>query len=704
MNEPVEPRQPGLESPRFGLARGVVGTLAVVAAGLALSWSRGWRIRAFLPFWRDFDSYFLPKYEYAAERIAAGDLPLWNPLEFGGIPFLATLQPAVLYPPLRALFLVFEGEQALYGFVLLHLLIGALGTLLFVRSLGAGALAAVFAVAWVVEPLQLVRLYDHPPFLAGVSWLPWVLFFLRELLFEGSRRAAVGLGVVSSFVLLAGYPFFVIAIAYLSLLWVFDWAWASKPDRAGSARGGRLLLFASGLALLLSAAQTLPTVELVLAGSRTSIVLEATSAVDRIAEQQGPGFLALHGYPTVTFEAQARFAFDRFGPVLLFLGSILVLLRPRWPATWALVASFLLSALMPGWVYRGLPFSSFVRFFFEWSVIASFTAFVLAALGLDALYRLAPVSRRSPVVLAGAGLALLGFTFWWNSRLVQPSWYEGARIPHSVFPAVAEQACGFRDPTFRSLWPGGQIAGASIRERMPSITGYEQSLLPSRTRQLSERIGLGNGAFFPGWRRGLVENHRLLSRLGLRCLIAPHSPALEAVGFREVGHLAGGNRVYLNPAARPRARVESNPRGVQTPEEAFALLENGGEERTIVEGWVGPSEPCHSAREPSVRWLRDDPEHIALEVHSECPALLVLADTWTGDWEATVDGEAREILVADYAFRAVPLDAGDRRVVFRYDPDGFRLGWWLSLVGLLAAAVGLRPSIAAVGSTRQPPG
>jgi uncharacterized membrane protein YfhO len=65
---------------------------------------------------------------------------------------------------------------------------------------------------------------------------------------------------------------------------------------------------------------------------------------------------------------------------------------------------------------------------------------------------------------------------------------------------------------------------------------------------------------------------------------------------------------------------------------------------------------------------------------------LVLADTWYPGWQATVDGERVELLRANYAFRAVSLDAGDHVVEMSYRPWSVYLGVAVS-VGMLVAVV-----------------
>ena len=45
----------------------------------------------------DFVDYYLPNAEYAGTRFARGELPLWNPHQSAGNPFLASLQVGALY-------------------------------------------------------------------------------------------------------------------------------------------------------------------------------------------------------------------------------------------------------------------------------------------------------------------------------------------------------------------------------------------------------------------------------------------------------------------------------------------------------------------------------------------------------------------------------------------------------------------------------
>jgi uncharacterized membrane protein YfhO len=67
------------------------------------------------------------------------------------------------------------------------------------------------------------------------------------------------------------------------------------------------------------------------------------------------------------------------------------------------------------------------------------------------------------------------------------------------------------------------------------------------------------------------------------------------------------------------------------------------------------------------------------------PGVLVLSDTAYPGWQATVNGRAAEVYRANYAYRAVILDAGAHEVVYRYRPLSFFGGAAISAVAGIAA-------------------
>jgi uncharacterized membrane protein YfhO len=87
--------------------------------------------------------------------------------------------------------------------------------------------------------------------------------------------------------------------------------------------------------------------------------------------------------------------------------------------------------------------------------------------------------------------------------------------------------------------------------------------------------------------------------------------------------------------------------------------------------------------------LQDGPNRVTIRAALDAPGYLVLADTWYPGWRAAVDGEPVEILRANYAFRAVRLEAGEHTVEMVYRPTSVLVGGALSLVALAVIFVGL---------------
>jgi hypothetical protein len=83
--------------------------------------------------------------------------------------------------------------------------------------------------------------------------------------------------------------------------------------------------------------------------------------------------------------------------------------------------------------------------------------------------------------------------------------------------------------------------------------------------------------------------------------------------------------------------------------------------------------------------LLSAPNRVTIEAVLPQPGYLVLADTFYPGWRARVDGQRVDVWRANYAFRAVALDAGEHSVSFEYRPVSFTAG--LACSGLALAAM-----------------
>jgi hypothetical protein len=103
---------------------------------------------------------------------------------------------------------------------------------------------------------------------------------------------------------------------------------------------------------------------------------------------------------------------------------------------------------------------------------------------------------------------------------------------------------------------------------------------------------------------------------------------------------------------------------------------------------------------PLARLVGDEPERVRIVLDGEGGSHIVLTDSYFPGWKAFVDGEEREIRLANFFFRAVELRAGDREVVFQYLPRSFTRGRTISLGTLLLGALALVASAARARARR----
>lgn len=152
----------------------------------------------------DIYAFFAQTYHNVAEAFHRGEWPLWNPLQFCGMPVLANFQSSVFYPP-RLLLLLFGLPAAMTLFVLLKIWLCGLTAYACGRGLGLPLRGAVFlGLAWAFCGYNLI--WANWPLTDVAAWFP-VLFLGVEWTLCGRYRRGVAAGAAgAAMMLLAGHP------------------------------------------------------------------------------------------------------------------------------------------------------------------------------------------------------------------------------------------------------------------------------------------------------------------------------------------------------------------------------------------------------------------------------------------------------------------------------------------------------------------
>jgi len=209
--------------------------------------------------------YFYPYWDYRAQSLITGHLPLWNPYLFMGVPFLANSQAGVFYP-LNWPLMFFSAPVAVKISVVVHLIIAAWGAYALARKVfELEPLLAIFAAAIFTLGGYLLAQIEHVNQLQSLAWMPLTLLFTYKVTQPGkpvtlSSLHLVALSLLIALQLTAGHTqtaFITLAACGLvALHWFFVSRFTFDVWRFG------LLGFGIFLAFALAAIQLLPTYEL----------------------------------------------------------------------------------------------------------------------------------------------------------------------------------------------------------------------------------------------------------------------------------------------------------------------------------------------------------------------------------------------------------------------------------------------------------
>ena len=137
----------------------------------------------------DIGAYFYPHRLFLARSIQGGEVPLWNPLTFCGVPYFSEPLNSFFYPP-NWLFVVWPRPGTVWALLIVHLAFGGLGAALLAREVMrtewlpafCGGCVYAFSGYWCMHTGHFTQV------LAG-AWTPWVCWAAARWLRE-PRRAS----------------------------------------------------------------------------------------------------------------------------------------------------------------------------------------------------------------------------------------------------------------------------------------------------------------------------------------------------------------------------------------------------------------------------------------------------------------------------------------------------------------------------------
>ncbi len=695
---------------------------------------------------------FYPWRLFAAQTLKSGFLPLWNPHQFCGTPFVANSQSAVFYP-LNLLFCLFPIARAFGLSVLLHFFLTGSFLYGFLRSgaIGLGWPAALLgAVAWQMCHWQVAWL-ELPTFLCVSCWLPLALLLVDRTAERPTALRAVWLGLCLGVLLLAGH----LQIAFYCLGLVTAYAlFRVRPLLKTQWRpllGAALL--AAVLMLGIAAPQLLPAIELSRMSHRAggAVNFATYSGYVRLAVPPvnlvtlvAPGFfgsptrgtywgVGTNGGPGAYME---NACYDGVLTLLLALTALVMTWR-----TSAVTRFFGVSALLSLLLALGTPLNTLLFFGIPgWAqtgspgrilVLWSFCLPVLAAIGLDTLlHRFDAKSLvKSAVAFGVLTVCVFVFAIAWivttapEINLVITFAVESDlwRLPVGILLGAAAAIWLFRRGSLSASRFGGALVALTAIDLLASGYGFNRTAPPAAVYPVTPLIAFLQAHKADG---RIMPINKRWSFYGPPPAILPPNSAMvygldDTQGYDSLltgqyfgfaGAMDGGspappengNMVFTNGFLSPEARQAGARYAVsQTPLPGLTpVFEDYGDYVYEDKAALPRVQAVGEKRDANGGLLElttsEPPTRVVLLSEELLPRQVVVADQWYPGWHAYFRGDAASLTRGPEVFRTLtftPKQQGvaamNNPVEMRYEPAAFRLGLYgLCLTLGMAAAVG----------------
>lgn len=358
-----------------------------------------------------------------------GELPLWNPYLFGGVPFLAAGQHSALYP-FSVIYYALPLASAFGWFTVSQLALAGLCMYALARTYGLRRDSAVFAgVTYQLSGFLVVGVV-HQMIIASAAWLPLLIALAERIIRQdaalGGRRASAPWAVAGALAfachILAGHVEITIYAALVMTLysiWRIVFSSQLRDLRFVASRVGWLLVMGLGGAAIASV-QLLPLLELVTRNFRGA----GRSTLEQVRSYAFPSrYVLMWLLPNFYGNPSQHAYFDLFQ----FAARPLTSLQGSWwgyaakeyveSSVYVGLAPLILSALGAASAFRrdntrlGMPALFFVVLaVLSLLFIFGTPAYALLYYGLPGINQLhSPFRWKIPLTLALAVLAALGF-------------------------------------------------------------------------------------------------------------------------------------------------------------------------------------------------------------------------------------------------------------------------------------------------------
>ena len=691
----------------------------------------------------DLTDLHYPYRAFLSQSLKRGEFPLWSAETSSGYPFLASVAGS-LYPLTILAAWLPTTTSVTFSIAVSYVLIYCF-SFLYLRKIGLSVAGSLFGAVLISfsgfaanEFMHLDILISFYLFLAQLYVLEWLLAppgSGQKRWMSNEIALVITLGILLGLAILGGHP----QITFYSLLflgpyWLFWWIVKRR------ASFGKLLSYGAVYGLVglgIGAGQFLPMLEFTQNSTRSSglnlAILERYNfPIADLVTFIGP-FATFD--PSHTMEAfinngwpkDEQYVYMGLLGLGLALASLPIVRRLGGRAMFFWVAAFMAmlfafgSQFTTGYILRLPPFS-FFRIPFKIIFVVNFSLAVLAALSFERFlnWLMGKGATRYVLWVIIIVATLVSFTdLRYHVKKLYPevdanSWFSEPEVVAFLRERLRNEERVIDQQYFYAsakifldqpeLWDDPQIF-INLRNLLPNFTnliyGIPKNVAVANAGGL--KLARYNELELETQFKGVVyadmntptvtDTFVFLNRLmGVRYFLTTRpivSTFLTQV--RKIPFETGQDPVLVYEFAEPYPRAFLVPRAERAePAKIRQHLFSGDFDPNlkvyVEEEVLGGTNGAFTANAAFEKYTDQE---VVVATQASGDGFLYLSDTYYPGWKASVDGKETNIYLANYAFRAVKVPAGEHRVTFRYEPASFRWGLRITLGTLMVALVAI---------------
>ncbi len=698
--------------------------------------------------YRDTGLFSYPVAYYLRVSLWHGQLPLWNPFNNCGTPFLAQWNTLALYP-FSLFYVLLPMPWSLNCFLLGHLLLAGLGMYRLAQHwFGSRFAASVAGLVFAWNGLSIHCLM-WPCHTAGLAWMPWVVWQCSRAGQEGGRRIYWA-ALAGACQMLTGSPE-TILLTWLIVAVVF-------VGRAVQARRDfwiivRRLFWVMAMVAALSAVQMLPTLDLLAHGDRTSASGNGFWSLPPwgLANFFVPLFHSSASKSGVFSQDEQQWTSSYYVGVLPLALIAVALWRVRGSKTFLLgmlaLAGILLAlgdaGLVLNLLKHAVPLLGFIRFPAKFVILTVFCLALLAAAGAAWLQAQSPALVRRSCAGAGSlvGLGVL-LVLWvaWRSPFPSDLWstvWPNAlgRLTFILIGLIALTLAFAAKTTLARvllsfgflIWMGLDVC-THMPQQNPSVpaqaygdfqppmapvpqVGESRAMLsPQVESTMDNLVNPDLYQLYLGQRAELFSDCNLLNGIPkLGGFMSLHLAAEHTVeGLLRSGRAAPALAEFLGVSQiappmhlfswepqtnfMPWATIGQKPVFLDDDATLTALCTDQFQPRRIVYLPSGARGPVGAEADGKARLIstRFGALECVFQTTTDSRTMLVVAQAYYHCWRASVDGKPVPLWRANYAYQALEVPPGRHEVRLNYVDRAFEAGAIISILALFVCVAVVR--------------